>query len=255
MRAIKDEIHIKKQGKRKGKKRGRIKKQRKKKKKTVAATTSARAGSGETEAGEDGDESEQDDSSSGGGWRPQNRAPHKPIRPPIRCYDNFRMSVQASRSHCCIPRDDHGPYSAVEVGYPSQLEELLMPYADGAGAAGMRPTLYVRVPAAVIQAVVEVHGGIASGHLPPLTTNTTPPRTAAAAAFVTPPERDENGCKWAAPCQPPSTTPSDSGSETEREVDETRRSPSSAVHLGAIPPPPPLIEMVMSPIERVQEDF
>ena len=140
------------------------------------ATASKRAnsrengGGRETEAGEDGDESEQEDSSSSdGGWKPRNRAPHKPIRPQIRCYDNFRMSVQASRAHGCTPRDDRGPYSAVEVGYPSELEELLMPYAeaDGIQVVGMRPTLYVNVPAAVVQAVVEAHGGIAIGHLPP----------------------------------------------------------------------------------------
>ena len=138
-----------------------------------------------------------------------------------------------------------------------------MPYADAGGirVVGIRPTLYINVPAAVVQAVVEAHGGIASGHLPPLTTNTTPPRAAAAVVrvpLVTPPERDENGMKWAVPCQPPSTSPEEEEedkSETENEEDVMMRSPSSAVHLGAIPPPPPLTEIRMSPIERIQENF
>ena len=126
VRAIKDEIHIRKQGKRKGKRRGRIRKKKKKEKTAKARTRVSdrvEGGRRETEAGEDGDESEQEDSSSDGGWKPRHRASRKPTRPQIRCYDNFRMSVQASRAHCCTPRDDHGPYSAVEVRYPSELEE------------------------------------------------------------------------------------------------------------------------------------
>ena len=264
VRAIKDEIYIRKQGKRKGKKKGRIKKKKKKKVAAAAvgesASSSKSGGRGETRAGEDGDSENEDDSSSDGRWLPRNRAPRNPIRPPIRCYDNFRMSVQASREHYCTPRDDNGPYSAVEVGYPSELEELLTQYADGAGMAGMRPTLYVNVPAAVIQAVVEAHGGIASGRLPPLTTSTASLSAAAASAATAtphsppspePPKVDSDGIEWAVACQPPS----DSESETESEVDEMRSSPSSAVHLGAIPPPPPLIEVTMSPIERIQENF
>ena len=45
----------------------------------------------------------------------------------IRCYNGFKMIVQASREHYCLPRGDQVPYSAVEVGYPNRLEALLLP--------------------------------------------------------------------------------------------------------------------------------
>ena len=143
-----------------------------------------------------------------------------------------------------------------------------------AGVAGTRPTLYVNVPVTVIQAVVESHGGMVSGHLPPLITGVTSSIAATASAVTAtapPPEVDENGTKWAAACQSPSSSevdengvkwvavcqpPStDSESETGSVDDEMTRSPSSAVHLGATPPPPPLTGVAMSPIERIQEDF
>ena len=36
----------------------------------------------------------------------------------IVCSDDVRLSVQASHLHYCTPRDDWGPYSKVEVGFP-----------------------------------------------------------------------------------------------------------------------------------------
>ena len=41
------------------------------------------------------------------------------IRPRIVCADGFSLSVQASNGHYCTPRSNYGPYSRVEVGYPS----------------------------------------------------------------------------------------------------------------------------------------
>lgn len=49
--------------------------------------------------------------------------------PAIECADGFTMSVQASRSHYCTPRNDVGPYTAVEVGFPSKHENRIAPYA------------------------------------------------------------------------------------------------------------------------------
>lgn len=52
-------------------------------------------------------------------------------RPVIECADGFTMSVQAGIYLYCEPRDDYGPYSAVEVGYPSEIVPELMPHIDG----------------------------------------------------------------------------------------------------------------------------
>ena len=43
------------------------------------------------------------------------------------CADGFSMSVQASETHYCSPREDGAEkYTAVEVGYPNPPEPLLM---------------------------------------------------------------------------------------------------------------------------------
>ena len=89
----------------------------------------------------------------------------------MRCYDGFKMSVQASAERLCTPKDDQGPYTHVEVGRPSELEELLMPYAYAPSMiVGMRPVLYANVPAAVIRAVLEKHAGMVTGQMPELVT-------------------------------------------------------------------------------------
>ncbi len=79
----------------------------------------------------------------------------------ITCADGFSLSVQASEMHYCRPRqDDVSEYDAVEVGFPSAVEPLLLPYAE-------RPetpthTVYGWVPVNVVNAIVNAHGGAAS---------------------------------------------------------------------------------------------
>ena len=82
------------------------------------------------------------------------------------CKDGFSMSVQASRTNYCSPRNDIGPYDSVEVGFPSQQESLLMPWCEDPGAPC--DTVYGYVPALVIWEVINKHGGHASGNLPPM---------------------------------------------------------------------------------------
>ena len=199
-----------------------------------------------------------DDGDSDDRWKPKKRVKHKKVQPRIRCQDGFEMSVQASRDHCCIPRDDLGPYTHVEVGYTSDWEDELIPYRDRSEPVicGMRPTLYVNVPAGVVRAVVDKHGGMirgrGGGRLPRLV------------------EVGADGIQWAEAVVPPST----SESETE---DTDRRSPHSTIHLGAPPPSPPpppvtttttaaaatgeltpppqLMTAIMSPIELTHERF
>jgi hypothetical protein len=78
--------------------------------------------------------------------------------PAIECVDGFIMSVQASETHYCAPRDYDGPYAEFEVGFPSEREEQLMPYAEDPE----RPldTVYRYVPLEIIEALVEKHGGV-----------------------------------------------------------------------------------------------
>lgn len=53
------------------------------------------------------------------------------LRPLLVCRDGFTMSVQASHTHYCSPRNDYGPYTHVEIDCPSTKHRSLSPYSDG----------------------------------------------------------------------------------------------------------------------------
>jgi hypothetical protein len=76
----------------------------------------------------------------------------------IKCIDGFTMSVQASQYMYCEPRVDVGPWRAVEVGFPSMRVEEFMKYAEDRGDPTQ--TVYNRVPVAVVNKVIQDHGGI-----------------------------------------------------------------------------------------------
>ena len=47
-------------------------------------------------------------------------------RPIVRCADGFSISIQASKYTCCNPRSTYpGEYTEVELGYPSEPDELI----------------------------------------------------------------------------------------------------------------------------------
>ena len=79
------------------------------------------------------------------------------IIPVMKCYDGFSMSVQAGEYHYCSPRNS-GPYTSVEVGFPSERVESLMEYAEQPD----NPTgsVYAWVPIEVIVDIINEHGGI-----------------------------------------------------------------------------------------------
>ena len=84
---------------------------------------------------------------------------NRPLAPHMECKDGFRMSVQVSETHYCIPRlNDADYYQAVEVGYPSEQEELLMPFVEDAD--NPTSTVYAYVPVEVVDFVIKKHGGI-----------------------------------------------------------------------------------------------
>ena len=89
------------------------------------------------------------------------------IFPRIECNDGFHMSVQAHDGSYSRPRNDFAPhYSAVEVGFPSDREELLMPYIDG-GDVDPTENVYGYVPVEVVVAVIEKHGGLKGAYVYP----------------------------------------------------------------------------------------
>lgn len=81
------------------------------------------------------------------------------IKKRIKCVDGFTMSVQASASHYCSPRvTDLGFYNTYEVGFPSEVEPMLMPYAED--EENPTATVYGRVPVQIIVDVIAAHGGV-----------------------------------------------------------------------------------------------
>lgn len=84
-----------------------------------------------------------------------------PTVPQMRLADGFRMSVQASRAHYSTPRETGADaYTAVEVGFPSERDDLLMPYAENPDDP--TGTVYGWVPVRVLIEVIEKHGGLAN---------------------------------------------------------------------------------------------
>jgi hypothetical protein len=80
------------------------------------------------------------------------------IRPAIECSDGFKVSVQASKTHYCRPRINHGPYSHVELGFPSEKVDEWMEWAETPESP--TDTVYGWVPVEVVESVLEQHGGI-----------------------------------------------------------------------------------------------
>ena len=76
----------------------------------------------------------------------------------IVCADGFRMSVQGHESAYCNPRiDDAEKYTEVEVGFPSEKEPLIMPWAED--KKRLTETVYGYVPVSVVTNVIAKHGG------------------------------------------------------------------------------------------------
>lgn len=83
--------------------------------------------------------------------------------PKIECADGASLSVQASRTHYCQPRDSRGPWYEVEVGYVENAEvpDSWREYADtGPDDEDWRASdVYGYVPVDLVRAFIESHGG------------------------------------------------------------------------------------------------
>lgn len=82
------------------------------------------------------------------------------VRTKIQCNDGFSISIQASGGHYCHPRMTfEGPYTEVELGYPSCSEELLISFMED-DCCEPENTVYPYVPVVVVDRVIKKHGGI-----------------------------------------------------------------------------------------------
>lgn len=79
--------------------------------------------------------------------------------PLIRCMDGTTLSVQASTNHYCEPRNNFGPYTHVEVGYPSkEPPDTWSPYAEEPNEP--TKTIYTYIPIELVNFFIASHGGI-----------------------------------------------------------------------------------------------
>lgn len=79
------------------------------------------------------------------------------------CADGTSLSVQAGWHAYCHPRDDEGPYTHVEVGFPS-IAPPFVEYADD--PENPTNSVYAYVPAQLVLAFIDAHGGIVDGNIP-----------------------------------------------------------------------------------------
>jgi hypothetical protein len=85
---------------------------------------------------------------------PGRKYDYKDLAEPVRCKDGSTMSVQASHTHYCTPRDDVGPYTHVEVwrcGSPAAWSE----YGDGEEP-------YAYLPIELVAEEIDRRGGMQS---------------------------------------------------------------------------------------------
>lgn len=89
----------------------------------------------------------------------------KKLNETIVCADGFSMSVQANAGAYCEPRVTGAErYEAVEIGYPSEREPLLIEWAEDPSEP--TNTVYGWVPSERVSLVIAKHGGIVSGEVP-----------------------------------------------------------------------------------------
>jgi hypothetical protein len=95
--------------------------------------------------------------------RPFTSRSSKRIAERICCKDGTTLSVQVSYAHYCSPRENYGPYTHVEVGFPTACPpESWREYCEEGGESFARcpcNAVYAYVPVELVREFVESHGG------------------------------------------------------------------------------------------------
>lgn len=86
---------------------------------------------------------------------------------PLLLADGTQMSIQASNNHYCSPRMDstngtYADYSEFEIGFPSRVIDLLLPYAEDLDSP--TDTVYAYVPKELIETIIKEAGGVVGYH-------------------------------------------------------------------------------------------
>lgn len=79
----------------------------------------------------------------------------------IDCADGLTFSAQANSGAYCSPRQDNGPWTEVEIGFPSIAVDEIMEFAEN--HSDPTGTVYGYVPVEIVESIVEAHGGLMGG--------------------------------------------------------------------------------------------
>lgn len=90
-------------------------------------------------------------------YRSEYLGKYRLLFPRIECADGMSLSVQANEYAYCMPRLNFGPYTHVEVGFPSEIIPELLPYAED--ASDPKATVYAMVPVELVEEIIKKHGG------------------------------------------------------------------------------------------------
>ncbi len=81
----------------------------------------------------------------------------KPLNERTVCPDGFSVSIQANQFAYCLPRRDKGPYTHVELGYPTHNPpDYLMEYCED--DENPTNTVYGYVPIELVERWLKEHG-------------------------------------------------------------------------------------------------
>ena len=83
----------------------------------------------------------------------------------IVCADGASVSIQAGEGIYCTPRNNIGPYTHIEAGFPSvEPPASWLPHAED--VVNLCDTVYGYMPYERVDEFIEIHGGMVSGELP-----------------------------------------------------------------------------------------
>lgn len=84
--------------------------------------------------------------------------------PRLVCQNGFSMLVNGNKRAYCKPQSDVGPWTHVEVSFPSSSVDLILPTVEvfdyGDDETDPTQTIYGNVPVEVVDQLIESHGGI-----------------------------------------------------------------------------------------------
>ena len=71
---------------------------------------------------------------------------------------DFQCQFRRDRPTTVLPRDEFGPYTKFEIGFPSEKVDVLMDYAEEPDSP--TDTVYGWVPVDLVVKIINEHGGI-----------------------------------------------------------------------------------------------